>query len=57
MARVRKTAIELKCRRCKRVALIPLLKKERRALEENHSEVFRYRITFDHPPDPAGMKR
>ncbi len=49
VAKVTKTGIELKCRRCKRVALIPLLKKEQRFLEENHPEVFRYQMTFDHP--------
>ena len=50
VAKVTKIGIELKCRRCKRVALIPLLEKEQRRLEETHPEVFRYRITFDHPP-------
>jgi phage FluMu protein Com len=54
VARVKKTAIELKCRRCKRVALIPLLKKDQRTLQESHPEVFKYQITFDHPPDPTG---
>jgi phage FluMu protein Com len=51
VAKVTKEGIELKCRRCKRVALIPLLKKEQRHLEETHPEVFRYRITFDHPTE------
>lgn len=51
VAKVTKTGIELKCRRCKRVALIPLLKKEQKILEENHPEVFRYQMTFNHPHD------
>jgi phage FluMu protein Com len=49
VAKVTKTGIELKCRRCKRVALIPLLKREQRFLEENHPEVFRDQMTFNHP--------
>ncbi len=49
VAKVKSTGIELKCRRCKRVALIPLLKKEQKMLEEKHPEVFRYQITFNHP--------
>ncbi len=48
VAKVKKNGIELKCRRCKRVALIPLSKKEQFTLEKNHPDVFRYRITFDH---------
>lgn len=51
VARVKKTAIELKCRRCKRVALIPFPKKERKALEEGRPEIFRYEITFHHPAE------
>ncbi len=48
VAKVKSTGIELKCRRCKRVALIPLLKKEQKMLEK-HPEIFRYQIAFDHP--------
>ncbi len=48
VAKVRKDGIELKCRRCKRVALIPLSAEEQSLLEENHSDLFRYQITFDH---------
>ncbi|TAK01560.1 MAG: hypothetical protein EPO39_14175 [Candidatus Manganitrophaceae bacterium] len=50
VAKISKNGIELKCRRCKRVALIPLSKKEQVALEENDPGVFRYHLTFDHPP-------
>jgi phage FluMu protein Com len=49
VAKVTTTGIEVKCRRCKRVALIPLLKKEQKVLEEEHPGIFRYEITFDHP--------
>lgn len=49
VAKVKKNGIELKCRRCKRVALIPFSEKEQALLEERHPSVFRYQITFDHP--------
>lgn len=48
VAKVKKNGIELKCRRCKRVALIPFSKKEQIALEENHPDVFRLHLTFTH---------
>lgn len=50
VAKVTKTGIELKCRRCKRVALIPLLEKEQKRLEQRHPEIFRVEIAFSHPP-------
>lgn len=49
VAKVRKEGIELKCRRCKRVALIPFSGDEQAFLEENHPDIFRHQITFDHP--------
>lgn len=49
VAKVKKRGIELKCRRCKRVALIPFSWKEQALLEARHPEVFQYRITFSHP--------
>jgi phage FluMu protein Com len=49
VAKVKKQGIEFKCRRCKRVALIPFSGREQALLEKNHPEVFRYEITFDHP--------
>lgn len=49
VAKVRKEGIELKCRRCKRVALIPFSGDDQAFLEENHPDIFRHQITFDHP--------
>lgn len=54
IAKVTKTGIELKCRRCKRVALIPLMKREQKFLEENHPEIFRHEIAFNHPRNIEG---
>lgn len=49
VAKVKKDGIELKCRRCKRVALIPFSGEEQVLIEENHPELFRDQITFNHP--------
>lgn len=51
VAKVRKDGIELKCRRCKRVALIPFSGDDQAFLEESHPDIFRHQITFDHPSD------
>lgn len=48
VAKVRKDGIELKCRRCKRVALIPFSEDEQAFLKEDHPDIFRRPITFDH---------
>lgn len=48
VAKVRKDGIELKCRRCKRVALIPFSADEQVLIEESHSDLFRYQFKFDH---------
>lgn len=50
VAKIKKTGIELKCRRCKRIAFVTLLKKEQRMLEKSHPEIFRHQVIFAHPP-------
>lgn len=55
VAKVKKNGIELKCRRCKRMALIPLPGKEKGVFGAAHPEMFRYHLIFEHPSqgDPA----
>jgi len=50
VAKIKKEGIELKCRRCKRVALIPFSEKEQIKLERDHSGIFGVDVTFDHSP-------
>ncbi|MBI3804836.1 MAG: hypothetical protein HY282_13855 [Nitrospirae bacterium] len=48
VAKVKKDGIELKCRRCKRVALIPFSQSEKPMLED-HPVIYRLHVTLDHP--------